>query len=86
MSKKLNEEIKVQVFALKNEEAHKCPRCMIWGRYEQPDNLCDRCAIVLIRDFPDHPAVPLIREHNKKFLQDLKRLDYLRESAILHEE
>jgi len=41
----------------------KCPRC--WHYHyvrENHDDLCDRCCLVMITGFPDHPETPAIRE------------------------
>jgi len=41
----------------------KCPRC--WHYHyvrENHDNLCDRCCLVMMSDFPDHAETPAITE------------------------
>lgn len=46
-----------------DERDVKCPRC--WDFHVMIDNfdyLCDRCQLVLLKNFPDHPSVPFIKE------------------------
>lgn len=44
-------------------EGLKCPRCQrICGIEANFDHLCDRCCEVMIADYPDHEATPLIIE------------------------
>lgn len=51
----------------------KCPRCkryhVILDNY---DNLCDRCIVALVNDFPDHESVPFILKSIKEQVQKYK--------------
>lgn len=39
----------------------KCPRCWHYHHVkENHDNLCDRCCLVMMADFPDHEETPAI--------------------------
>ena len=43
----------------------KCPRCWHYTHtgLHNHDNLCDRCCLVMIEAWPDHPATPLIKQN-----------------------
>lgn len=41
----------------------KCPRCWHYHHVKaNHDNLCDRCCLVMMADFPLHEETPAIRE------------------------
>lgn len=61
--------VRIEITSLKDDPDYaKCPRCWHYtgaSRFNY-DNLCDKCCDAIVNDYPDHEAVPGIKEAYRK--------------------